>query len=470
MLDNKIRDKVYQVNNGTIENMGAYYNEWFQWYSGNVDNFHKFDMNVSGTMRPCYRKSLQVPKMVCEEMVKLVLSNNISITSINDEDNVDNLEEILRDNSFYESYYKFIEKVFLFGIGATITFLDSDEKVVIDFVDADKLVPLEFKNQHITSLATISQSCVIENEKKVYYNEVIKHYTKDGTYFIDKHYYKSENVNDLGDEYSLSDDEGNIQEFKEINMGENPTFQFYNLPNQNNININTPISVGLLANSIDTYKAIDEAYDSYSNEFTLGRKRIFIGHELVKASYSEGGDAKYFDVGDTTFQLMNSNSVDSIPIIESNMALRVTEHKEKLDDELRMESRKQGVGSSFLAFKDITGGNKTAEEVRFSQADTLLTKIKYQTYFKSKLKEMISSILGLKGLNIEFDIELGQELPETAKEKQMRLREDFSLGILSEQEYLRQAYGWSEEQIAKNVEEKQVTPNELDPIGFNAGE
>ena len=43
----------------------------------------------------------------------------------------------------------------------------------------------------------------------------------------------------------------------------------------NNINKNNPMGIAVFANSIDVLKAIDIVFDSYNNEFILGRKKNY---------------------------------------------------------------------------------------------------------------------------------------------------------------------------------------------------
>ncbi len=55
--------------------------------------------------------------------------------------------------------------------------------------------------------------------------------------------------------------------------------------------------MAVFASSIDTLRKMDTEYDSYANEFNLGRKRIFVAPELTT---DENGNA-VFDENDTVF-------------------------------------------------------------------------------------------------------------------------------------------------------------------------
>lgn len=52
----------------------------------------------------------------------------------------------------------------------------------------------------------------------------------------------------------------------------------------NNVDPDSPMGVAVFANAIDQLKGVDIAYDSYVNEFILGKKRIFVVPEMFPAT------------------------------------------------------------------------------------------------------------------------------------------------------------------------------------------
>lgn len=63
-----------------------------------------------------------------------------------------------------------------------------------------------------------------------------------------------------------------------------------------------PMGVALFANSIDVLAKIDLEYDSYANEFTLGRKRIFVAPEML----TDANGSQVFDPDDSVFYTLCS--------------------------------------------------------------------------------------------------------------------------------------------------------------------
>lgn len=76
-----------------------------------------------------------------------------------------------------------------------------------------------------------------------------------------------------------------------------PQFVIDRLNITNNADENNPMGVAIFANAIDTLKKLDIEYDSYCNEFELGRKRIFVRPEML--TNADGTPA--FDPDDSVF-------------------------------------------------------------------------------------------------------------------------------------------------------------------------
>jgi A118 family predicted phage portal protein len=384
---------------------------------------------------------------MCEEFTTLTIGNSVDVKLVDNEELEKNVLDILEDNSFETLYAKFIEKVFLFGTGATIQYKDIEDKIKIDFIDATSFVPLNVDNGKFTKIATISQS--YEDKKKV--NTIIIHEIINEQYYVTKKVYESDDST-TGTHLGIENKSLSVDN---VYMGDVPLFQVYNLPIQNSININSSLAPSVFSDCIDTIVAIDETYDSFSNEMLLGRKRIFVSNSIVSIDFNENGEkTTYFDTGNGVFQVFNGNDMETnTPIVESNMTLRIQEHKDKLNTEFQLLSIKKGLESNYFSL-DKVGGAKTATEIKFMEYKTQLTKIKYQNAFIKELNKMFDGILSLMGFeNIEFEVSFGYNVVLNESEKQQTLLQEYSLGLISQQEYLRQAKGMNEEQISAMLSE-----------------
>ena len=66
------------------------------------------------------------------------------------------------------------------------------------------------------------------------------------------------------------------------------------------------MGVAIYSSAIDVLRSLDIKYDSYSNEFELGRKRIFVAPEMLKNT----DDSPAFDPEDTVFYKLPDDYAD----------------------------------------------------------------------------------------------------------------------------------------------------------------
>lgn len=449
----KLLKEVGNKYNANTDYLNNEYNYWEEWYKGKVDNFHNYNILVNGIKTKCEMKSFGMPKLVCESFSTLTTGNVIDIDFIENEELENQVYNILNENNFLTSYQKFIEKVFLYGMGATIQYLEED-KIKIDFVDADSFIPLEIENGVIKKLITISQNII--GDKKIE-NRILIHSIENGIYFVETNIYISDDTHSLG---KLIPSESNIKQ----SFGKTPKFQVYNLPIQNNKYIHSQIGISILANCVDNFKKIDEVYDSLSNEIILGRKRIFVGKSAMGVKFDEEGNSvQYFDSGQGVYQTFNDSEMESgSPIIESNMQLRISDLEKALELEKSNLALKLQLNANF--FLSEKGGSKTATEIRYMEFDTQNTKIKYQTVFLEQLENMINAIVEILGYDVEkekFTLSFGYGINQNEGDKQATLLQEFSLGLISQEEYLREAKGFDKEQIKNIINEQNGVEEEV---------
>ena len=52
---------------------------WKQWYRGNVNDFHYYTLRVNGKEEQCERKTMNMPKKLCEDITKLLCTEKTRI-------------------------------------------------------------------------------------------------------------------------------------------------------------------------------------------------------------------------------------------------------------------------------------------------------------------------------------------------------------------------------------------------------
>jgi A118 family predicted phage portal protein len=168
-----------------------------------------------------------------------------------------------------------------------------------------------------------------------------------------------------------------MKETEEIET-EAPRFQIFKTNMANNIDMDSPMGISVLANSIDRYKSIDMKYDSFYREFKLGKKRILVDPTAMKASMQsdENGNVRnvqYFDVNDEAY--VGVNGMENQPVKDIDFSLRTQEHIDSINMDLNWLSSNLGFGNNFYKFEN--GGLRTATEIISENADAFRTKVHY---------------------------------------------------------------------------------------------
>lgn len=319
-----------------------YVNVWLEWYEGKTA-FHKYIVYNGQENISCIRRTLGMAKKVCEDKADLLLNEKVNIyvspsmapAEGAEPDNTaqEYVDMVLDDNNFWVRGNQLVELSNALGSGAFVEYKDNDE-VCIDFVPATCIWPLSWKNNNVTECAFASSFTVGKGKPKTY---IQRHVMEDGKYVI---------YNDLfecdGKPAQLPD--GLVDRWD--TGSDIPLFQIVTPNMVNNIDILNPMGVSIYANSTDILETIDTIFDSYSNEFMLGKKRIFVDDTVVKPDTKTGKLIPIFDPKDTVFYGMPGKD-STKAITESNMELRIEQHKTGLQDALDILSDKCGFGKGY---------------------------------------------------------------------------------------------------------------------------
>ena len=220
------------------------------------------------------------------------------------------------------------------------------------------------------------------------------------------------------------------------------------------------MGIAIYANAIDVLKKLDIEYDSYTNEFDLGRKRIFVAPEMVKNV--DGSLA--FDPEDAVFyQLPDNYDKDKEGLIkEINMDLRSDEHSKAINDDLNYLSLKCGFGTE--RYKFDCSGVKTATEVISENSDMYRMIKKHEVILEDVLKELVKIIIRLgivlgNQLNPEAEvtIDFDDSIIEDKEAERQSDRQDVAMGAMPLWEYRSKYYAETEEQAKKNVQQPEET-------------
>lgn len=211
---------------------------------------------------------------------------------------------------------------------------------------------------------------------------------------------------------------------------------------------------------LDTLAKIDMEYDSYANEFNLGRKRIFVSPEML---YNIDGDPA-FDENDTVFyQLQEGTNMGNKPLYEVNMELRAEQHSKAINDDLNFLSFKCGFGTERYRFD--RGSVTTATQVISDNSDMYRNLKKHEIILEDAIKDLIKIIiklgivLNVQGLseNCEISIDFDDSIIEDKASERRQDMQDVSMGVMRHEEYRAKWYGETIEEAQKNLPEQNQT-------------
>lgn len=447
---------------------------WRSWYNSNVRKFHKYKVyRGNGTSVNCTRYALGMAKKVCEDMADLLLNEKVTIT-VSDQTTDSFVKQVLESNTWEELGNEYQEWKSALGTVAYVVYIKDatvDEagnmtggSVGINYVEAANIYPTSWQNKVITE-------CIFtfpKTYKRKKYVHFQYHRIEDVPGDRRKQYVIEnavvENTTGAGKELTPEEWE-EIPAFsglaERIETGSaQPFFIIDRLNMVNNADEDTtnPMGVALFANGIDVIRKLDLEYDSYANEFSLGRKRIFVAPEFLT---TQGGDA-VFDPQDTVFyELPEDYFKDTKEAMhEVNMELRIEEHSRAINDDLSWLSFKCGFGTDRYRFEG--GQVKTATEVISENSDMYRSLTKHELVLERVLIQLIKTIIragvsiGIHGLkeNTAVTIAFDDSIIEDKTTERQSDRQDVAMGAMSVAEYRSKWYGETLEQAQRNLPEQ----------------
>ena len=433
---------------------------WKSWYRGNVNDFHYYTLRVDGKEEQCERKTMNMPKKVCEDIAKLLWTEKTRI-ELSNKNATKRLWEVLdsKENSFTVNFPVFLEKALAIGTGVLVEYENENGKTVIDYLDGTVFIPYKYTNGYISGGITVSRSVEETRKKKIYYTHLTYHEYEDGIYRRYNELYKSSIETELGKEDNFTQRFPKVKELEEIPTS-TPKFQIFKPNIANNFDTESPMGISILANSIDRFKSIDLKYDCFSDEFELGRKRILVDQSAMKGQMQVDANGnqrfvQYFDAKDKAYVAING--MEGQPVKEIDFSLRTQEHIDAINADLDWLSSNVGLGGNFYKFDGKS--TKTATEVISENSDAFRTKVHYDIITNDVIYDLVKVICEMEGIKTnKITIIPDDSIIEDKNTEQLRAQQEVTAGLRSKKSYLMDIKGMSEqeadEELQKIQEEK----------------
>lgn len=416
--------------------------EWRQWYKGNVPEFHGYRVWNGQSKVKCTRYSLGMAKKVCEDWANLLMNEKVQITLEGDKEQTF-IDEVFTANNFEVSVNELQERGAAAGTYAIIpritratvdqngTVLDGGE-IILDYITAENIYPLAWSGREITECAFTS---TVNSRGKTYLYMQL-HTKENGLYQIRNVVY--EDLNGCLKQANFADVPGMeaVSDAPILTGSETPQFVIGRYNIVNNVEDNCPMGIAVYANAIDQIKSCDVVYDSYVNEFILGKKRV-----MVKPSATKNIDGEnVFDPSDVTFYVLPEDVTDGAVIQPVDMSLRVDEHQNGLQAQLDLLSAKCGFGERHYKFD--SGNVSTATQIISENSTLFRTVKKHEILLEALLIKLCRIILRMgntymrAGLNedVEISVDFDDSIIIDKEQEEAKVYRMLSAGLMKAEE------------------------------------
>lgn len=416
---------------------------WQKWYGGKVPAVHSYTQYNGKRKLRRTRKTLGLAKTVSEDWANLLLNDKFQI-GVDKASAKKKIDAVLAANEFAKRGNQIVELTFALGTGAFVEYLDGND-VKIDYIRAGMIYPLSWDNGKVLECAFASERAA-GKQKKIYLNI---HRLEAGKYVIENHLF--DRNGEILTETNLPD--GVVPEVRTNSSV--PRFQIFTPNIANNIDPDSPLGISVYANALDQLESADLVYDSYCNEFRLGRKRITVPISMARMAMEEDGTSTpVFDDNDTEFYAIPQDDKSENKIQEHNMELRADAHEAGMQTMLNLVSWKTGSGGKRYTFRD--GQVKTATEVISENSDLYRNLKKHELSLEAAICGLVDAIaeilhLGTVKSSVSFDDSI---ISDTDSDK-MTFLQEIRDGVRQKWEYRVKFFG-EDAETAKAMTESET--------------
>ncbi len=437
----KLRELGYET---APESFYSLIDNWRSWYAGDVKKFHSYRVFNGQKHILCRRYSLGMAKKVSEDWANLLMNEKVSVT-LEGKREQDFFNTVCRENALRVRLNQAQELKAALGTVAyvpRVAGLPVDpvsgrpagraESIRIDCCAAGGIFPLSWENGFIRECAFASRQRACGED--LLYLQI--HRLENGEYVVENRLFKERNG-------ALSETEpGKIPGYERVPAlirtgSARRQFVIDRLNIANSADPSLPMGISVFASAIDQLKGVDVAYDSYVNEFVLGKKRIMVQPEATTSLEGE----PLFDPDELAFYVLPEDRAGESLIKEIDMGLRTAEHSAGVRDMLNLLGAKCGFGENHYRFD--RAGEVTATQVISENSSMFRTIKKHELILEDVLKELARLILALgnscmaAGLdeNVEISVDFDDSVIEDKEADFDRDLRMLSAGIISPLEF-----------------------------------
>ncbi len=334
---------------------------------------------------------LNAAKILCDRFAVLAFAEVPEIIFSNEKAGKF-VKRTLEENDLYGKMHDILSRAFAMGSCVFRPYI-SGGRIGIDCVFGNGFVPTEW------DFTGIKGGCFksVKFMGGKYFTLFELHENKNGTPAVTNRVFCSKDGMTIGREVPADKVYKGLKDsIRYDGVSEMPLFSCFRTAYSNNIFPDIPLGLPAFANAADTLKALDVAFDSFSREFVLGKKRIIVPSSCVQTvvDITTGEPRQYFDADDEAYVALKCDEDRDLKITDNTVVLRVDEHIKAINALLNILCSQVGLSSGTLSF-DAESGVKTATEIISRDSRTAATIKANQNNLEYALKRLFRIIAEL---------------------------------------------------------------------------
>ena len=213
---------------------------------------------------------------------------------------------------------------------------------------------------------------------------------------------------------------------------------------------------------MDNLKEIDLVWDSYANEFMLGKKRIFVNAKDWAINTRTGEEYEVFDSNDVVIYQLPEADDGKQSITDNTQTLRVSEHITALHNQLNLFGYKCGLGTEHYKFDG--SGVATATQIVSVNSEMFRNIKKQEILIEDALITLVRTMLyaintftsETVNANAEITIKFDDSIIVDESTERTQDLVDVNAGIMSKVEYRMKWYNEDELTATRKIEENDM--------------
>lgn len=397
--------------------------------------------NSYGRARQRQMYTVGITRMAARRLASIIFNEQCKVT-VDDEQANNVIEQVFKDNNFYENYENHLEKNIALGDGVIRpTIINS--RIKFAWATADQVYPLEANTSEVNSIAIAFKSQHIENDKTIYYTLLEFHeWNKiDSTYLITYELYRSDSKDEVGVQVDLAtlDEYANLPKQLKFENITSPLFAYYRNPGANNKNLDSPLGLGIPDVSRPTIDAINRTNDEFVEEVIKGRRRIAVSASMLTSMNNNRRHSEdtahppLFDEDETVFNPLYGDASD-VGVKDLTTSIRTPEYTQAMDFFLHQFETE--IGLSQGTFTTTPSGVQTATEVVSNNSMTYQTRSSYLTMVEKNIDDLVKAVLELAQSGTQF---LDPQYQWDGDIDKVTINVDFNDGVFVDQTAQQQA-------------------------------